>query len=834
MTVKAGLRDDRLHRRTWLISDATIWFAAICVAAWLPFDPRNSSGLVATILAFAAAASVAYLIIGSVIGPYGIGPGRTSFKEGAGLGGTVLVSTGALLILAFFASPLAIPYSIPIVAGFLALAGMSTARFLIHSWRNHRLPIDGAGVCVSREVTGKVAQRLNDTTVIVAPAPDSFRVPSAGSGDVVEVQPLLGRKSMLMGMAVSGFAVANATQPSASAATPVYVPKWAPSTTYPLGQQVISPNNDVVSAIVAHRSSAAYATDTAKWTISATFASKATETTVTSGRLSNASLTAAFAKSSDVRALNVPKAGVRIDVTKMHADNAPAALVLPTPDGTGQLTHSAIVYAPGGWNGFKYWMAATPYFASNSQVENPCIYAANDPSTVGGANGWRVPTGLTNPIEPTPPSTGLNSDPDLEFGPDGLLYCFWRQYREGDPVGTKETICVKSSATGAVWSAKTALIVSNERVISPCAPSIVYNGEGWEMWAVDIVPSPNQAIKYTAPAPLGPWSGPTKVALTTANIAVDEIWHIDVNKFGDQYHILVNATDRDVPGAGGSLYLGSSDDAGLTWAISTTPFLTSRPWAFDSSFYRSSMVPVQRGDEWGYEVIYAGISRTGGRNYSLGYTIAGFDQHRHLTAGKTVGPVHFIAEPNHVNLLASRIPLPPFIFGDLWQRADAATLGNAESGQAWTTWSGAPGIISHQACATTAANTKVVIAGSADGYCEVDLKVFGAGEMWLVFRGSSTNNYWRVGCQGGAVLAFQKVVAGSARDMVSADLGILTPNDRVGVLCVGAQITVLLNGTALGTWTDNFNQTAEMTGWQADNVSSRFGPIYARGLIGGA
>jgi len=44
--------------------------------------------------------------------------------------------------------------------------------------------------------------------------------------------------------------------------------KWAPATAYTLGQQVLSPNSDVVKANVAHTSAAAYATDVAKWTLS--------------------------------------------------------------------------------------------------------------------------------------------------------------------------------------------------------------------------------------------------------------------------------------------------------------------------------------------------------------------------------------------------------------------------------------------------------------------------------------------------------------------------------------------------------------------------------------
>ena|GEM_PF-3571892 len=47
------------------------------------------------------------------------------------------------------------------------------------------------------------------------------------------------------------------------------VPRWAPTTTYTLGQQVVSPNNDVVSAIAGFTSGASYVP--ADWAVSSTY-----------------------------------------------------------------------------------------------------------------------------------------------------------------------------------------------------------------------------------------------------------------------------------------------------------------------------------------------------------------------------------------------------------------------------------------------------------------------------------------------------------------------------------------------------------------------------------
>jgi len=103
---------------------------------------------------------------------------------------------------------------------------------------------------------------------------DRARSPDRAKG------PLLGRKSVLMGMLASGFVVNSAASAVAGTVKPIaatqppYAPRWTALTSYTLGQQVISPNNDVVSAKIAHRSSAAYASDVAKWTLSSTYALK--------------------------------------------------------------------------------------------------------------------------------------------------------------------------------------------------------------------------------------------------------------------------------------------------------------------------------------------------------------------------------------------------------------------------------------------------------------------------------------------------------------------------------------------------------------------------------
>lgn len=161
--------------------------------------------------------------------------------------------------------------------------------------------------------------------------------------DEVKNPHLLGRKSVLMGMLTSGFVIANATQPSSATAGTIkplaatqtpYAPKWTPSTSYPVGQQVISPNNDVVSATVAHTSAAAYDTDKAKWKLSNTFAGKPCATDLTyfvspRGSDSNDGLTLCSAKLTIPAALSAARGAACALILAAGTHSMPVGVALP-------------------------------------------------------------------------------------------------------------------------------------------------------------------------------------------------------------------------------------------------------------------------------------------------------------------------------------------------------------------------------------------------------------------------------------------------------------------------------------------------------------------------
>ena len=64
-------------------------------------------------------------------------------------------------------------------------------------------------------------------------------------------------------------------------------------------------------------------------------------------------------------------------------------LNIPTYDGSGQAVHPDVYYNANGWNGYRYWMAMTPYPNGNAAYENPSIVVSNDNLN------WIVPPGLS-------------------------------------------------------------------------------------------------------------------------------------------------------------------------------------------------------------------------------------------------------------------------------------------------------------------------------------------------------------------------------------------------------------------------------------------------------
>ena len=278
-------------------------------------------------------------------------------------------------------------------------------------------------------------------------------------------------------------------------------------------------------------------------------------------------------------------------------------LVTPThvePAG-GQVVHPSVVFVPGGWNGYKYWMAITAYPGGNDDHEDPNILASHDGIT------WVVPEGLTNPIADADGTPEYHSDTDLKMGPNNTMYLFFRWYEGVTGSGTEEHLKFSKSIDGINWTEPQSFYVSNEATRRLLSPSLIFEDNRWTMYAVDMVPSPNPVVRLKSENAdlLSTWSEP-EVCTWGTLISGREPWHIYVTKTGGRYYALLNdrMLDGGTGGAGDVYFLSSSN--GLNFTSSGVGIIPKAVTGKHAQLYQSTMTPAVEGGNVGFRVWYTG------------------------------------------------------------------------------------------------------------------------------------------------------------------------------------------------------------------------------------
>jgi len=268
------------------------------------------------------------------------------------------------------------------------------------------------------------------------------------------------------------------------------------------------------------------------------------------------------------------------DLLTATAANAPAPLATPVPYAGRELVHPSVLHQEGGWNGFPYWMAVTPYAGSDAALENPSLYCSLDGRT------WTTPKGVTNPLVKKPAAPRrYNSDCHLALGPDRVLRLFYRA-AGGDG---NDTLYLISSKDGASWSAPRVILdvpLADERQLSP---AVLFDGAQWQMYYVDSSSYPYALRRRASARPEGPWSEPSAVT-GIAPPAGRMLWHLDAFRHGDATVLLVNTTEIYRTQEGGQLFFAVAQD-GAHFTRAAQPVLSgSDRW--DRSLYRSCCVPL--------------------------------------------------------------------------------------------------------------------------------------------------------------------------------------------------------------------------------------------------
>lgn len=260
-------------------------------------------------------------------------------------------------------------------------------------------------------------------------------------------------------------------------------------------------------------------------------------------------------------------------------------LDIPTYDGDPNVGHPSVVFAPQGWNGYRYWMAFTPF--PDDTRENPSIVVSQD------GIQWRVPDGARNPVvsaeEVRRAGYRYNSDPELVLTADGQMLLYYRPFSGGG----NEAIFCKRSQDGVTWSSGR-MVLANGVARYPAgllSPAVEMDANGvLVMWTVNGLNLGRRIVERRTSREGLHWSRPERCHIP----AGVNPWHIDVAPGDDRYHMLVSDRSR--------LFYWTSED-GRTWTGNRTGAVARSGTAHDArGHYRSTFVAAQaasqRWDVW--------------------------------------------------------------------------------------------------------------------------------------------------------------------------------------------------------------------------------------------
>ena len=131
-------------RWVWAAVDGAVWVAATFLGSWLRYDFALSSVLTWSAVAFAAGAALLHVLLGALMGPYGVAHLRGSYEEVSDLARVTVLTMGTLVLANILLPTQAVPRSVPVIAGLVALTAMFAIRMVVRS-AGVNSPGEGAG-----------------------------------------------------------------------------------------------------------------------------------------------------------------------------------------------------------------------------------------------------------------------------------------------------------------------------------------------------------------------------------------------------------------------------------------------------------------------------------------------------------------------------------------------------------------------------------------------------------------------------------------------------------------------------------------------------------------
>ena len=267
--------------------------------------------------------------------------------------------------------------------------------------------------------------------------------------------------------------------------------------------------------------------------------------------------------------------------------------------------HPSVVYIPERFGGHNWWMAQSPYHPGvelkpyRARWELPCIHYSDD-----GIHWKSVPT---NPIDDLSKQQLLEedyfSDPHLVYK-NGSLELYYRLtiLKDKQVIDNKTILYRKTSINGINWSdrevvadlrTKEDIAIWGKQIISQ---SIIWDGEKYICWYVDGSGyQKDRGIRMTLSYDGKTWE---KAIQCTLKDYLDTPWHIDVQQYDGEYHMLCFGDKNGV-----LAHLISTN--GLTW-----------------SYHADVLRPSHRYSDFYSERIYRSCSLRKGKDYYIYFSAA--------------------------------------------------------------------------------------------------------------------------------------------------------------------------------------------------------------------
>ncbi len=276
-----------------------------------------------------------------------------------------------------------------------------------------------------------------------------------------------------------------------------------------------------------------------------------------------------------------------LDISEPVCDNKNAInkLNIISAYGDNEAYHPKVLYFEKGWNGYKYWMAYSPYPKADDKKENPHIVASNDMIR------WETPQGLKNPLdnvdETHVKNKIYNSDPHLVYNNElDQIECWWRYV---DDVKDRVVIYRRTSKDGIEWESKEVIFDNKRSKKDYISPTVIYKDGKYNLWFI----GDGYKLQYWESSNLKEWNNKRTININYQNKTL-QTWHFDIVYTNGLYEAVLTSFNKGEKRNNMNLYYTKSYD-NIDWEspkLIMTPSFDSNSWD-NKGLYRGSLLHIE-------------------------------------------------------------------------------------------------------------------------------------------------------------------------------------------------------------------------------------------------